>query len=126
MSNPETIMIDDTKYVRADSVEVGEPLIRPDGLSYCVVRGYKMGVVCGWVDYEEVNNEVVEIFEGRQMYRWDSAFVLADLATSGVRKASECKFSEPSVVQKGVDVCQVFLCTKKAAKSLQAVPNANR
>jgi len=125
MNEPKTIKIDDVKYVRADSIEEGaEP--REDGLSYCIVRGYRMGVVCGWVDFDAVDGPIVEICEGRQMYRWDSAFVLADLAQSGVRHSSKCKFSEPQKVQKVTDACQVFKCTKKAAKSLQEVPSANR
>lgn len=120
----ETISINGNDYVPVDSGK--QVATRPDGLTYCIVRGYRMGVVCGFVDYDNATREGFDIYEGRQMYRWDSAFVLADLAESGVRDPDNCKFSEPQNCQKAFDPYQVFRCTEKSHKTLVAVKNANR
>ena len=45
---PETIMIDEVKYVRADSVQNESHSV--DGMEYCIVRSREQGVMCGYVE----------------------------------------------------------------------------
>lgn len=125
MSKPKSIKIDDVTYVPEDSIPQG-PDELDSGKTYCIVRSRNAGVVCGYVDYDNTNSTTVEVHQGRQMWRWDSAFVLLDMAESGVRKESDCKFSEPQRKQKVFNACQLIECSANAAESLKAVKNANR
>ena len=124
MIKSESIKIDDIKYIREDSLKKGPDEL--DGKTYCIIRSKDAGVVCGYVDYDNTNSTTVEVYQGRQMWRWDSAFVLLDMAESGVRTESKCKFSEPQRKQKVFSACQLIECTEKAAVSMRAVKNANR
>ena len=124
MDERKTIKIDDIKFIREDSVKQGPDEL--DGKTYCIVRSKDAGVVCGYVDYDNTNSTTVEVYHGRQMWMWDSAFVLLDMAESGVRTESKCKFSEPQSRQKVFNACQLIECTQDAAASMREVKNANR
>lgn len=114
MSKPETIKIDDVEYVRKDSRS--EPL-QYEGWDYCIVRSLEQGVVCGYV--ESINGRTVKLHQARQMWKWDSSFVLQDIAEKGVRNPYNCKFSvamsQPMYM---LEACGVMTCTKIAAESL--------
>ena len=45
---PETIMIDEQKYVRADCVS--QPAEKFNGMDYCIVRTYSAGVFAGYLE----------------------------------------------------------------------------
>ena len=45
---PETITIDDVKYIRADSVVQSAPT--KDGMKYVIVRTYSAGVFAGYIE----------------------------------------------------------------------------
>lgn len=122
MTSPQTFKIYEVEYVRKDN-QGPEKL---DGLSYCIVRTRNAGVVCGYVDFDGTTTPCVVVHHARQMWRWHSAFVLADLAQSGINDESKCKFSEPQSRQKIIESCQIFECTSTAAKTLIAAPSANR
>lgn len=88
---------------------------------YAIVRGSDSGVVCGYA--EHVDKSVVRVYEARQMYEWDSTFVLIDLATTGVRTTGSCRFSIPSGGPILIlDACAIIQCTVKAADDLIGVP----
>ncbi len=91
--------------------------VTKEGLPYAIVRGGDSGVVCGFA--EHVEDRVVRVLDARQMYEWDSTFVLIDLATNGVRNAESCRFSVPNGAPTLVlDACAIIECTPKGAKSL--------
>jgi len=95
--------------------------LNSEGLPYVIVRGSDSGVVCGYA--EHVKDSVVRVYEARQMYEWDSTFVLIDLATIGVRNVKSCRFSVPSGGPVLVlDACAIIQCTKIAAENLCDVP----
>ena len=84
---------------------------------YAIVRCYRSGVLCGYA--EHLGGEMVKIHEARQMFRWNSSFVLVDLATNGINIESKNRFSVPSGRPVTVtDACAIIECTDKAAKSL--------
>jgi hypothetical protein len=119
MTNPKTIMIDDEKYVREADVKTSEPK-KLDGMDYCIVRSRNQGVVCGYV--ESFEGQTVKLHAARQMWRWDSTFVLQDIANNGPRNAGKCKFSEATEHPLYMlEACAIITCTEKAANALIAV-----
>lgn len=115
MSKPETMMIDDVKYVRADSVS-SEPK-KLDGMDYCIVRSKDQGVMCGYV--ESINGRTVKLHQARQIYRYDSTFVLPDVAEHGMRNVEKAQLSvamsQPAFM---LEACGVLTCTNIAASQL--------
>lgn len=120
MSNkPETMMIDDVKYIREDSVKLTEPDTL-DGLKYAVIRSRDQGVMAGYV--VSIEGRTVTLKKARQIWRYDSKFVLTDMAEYGVRDASKCKFScESSQDTIMLEACGVLYCTKTGANSIRQV-----
>ena len=118
MSKPETLMIDDVKYIREDAAQQ-----RPDeldGLKYAIVRSRNQGVMSGYV--LSVSGQVVTLKKARQIWRYDSRFVLTDMAEYGVRNVENCKFScEMSQDAIMLEACGVLYCTEKAGQSIRSV-----
>jgi hypothetical protein len=107
---------EDVDYVRSDTVQEPNPK-QLDGMDYCIIRSRDQGVICGYV--ESVNGRSVRVHQARQMYRWDSTFVLIDMANKGPRNAADCKFSEPSELPIDMlEACGVIRCTERAADGL--------
>jgi hypothetical protein len=114
--NPETIMIDDVLYVRADSVETKSAVV--DGLSYCVVRCHDAGVHSGFVK-ERKSREVV-LLKSRRLWRWWGK-TLSGLAIEGTTAPEKCKFADELAEITVLDACEVIPCTEIAMKSLRGV-----
>ena len=119
MNNPETIMIDDTKYVRADSVQqMAAP--STDGLRYCVVRTYSAGVHIGYVaDFGEKHPQSATLYNSRRLYSWDKACSLSQVAMDGVGDGSRIAMEVPEIAL--TDVIEVIPCSEKAAEFFKAV-----
>ena len=119
MTKPKTMMIDDVKYIRADSVSKSAK--KYNEMDYCIVRSRYQGVVCGYV--ESITGQTVKIHQARQMWRWDSTFVLQDIANNGPRHADKCQFSEATEQPMYMlEACGVITCTEKGADALIAMP----
>lgn len=116
---PNTITIDDVKYIRADSVEASAPKIK-DGMEYAIVRSRNQGVMCGYV--ESINGQTVKLHFARQIWRYDSTFVLVDIAEHGMRDKSKAMLStalsRPAIM---TEACGVLFCTEHAANQLISI-----
>lgn len=119
MSKPETITIDDVKYVRADAV-VEVPT--PEG-DYVIVRCRNAGVHAGYL--ESRKDGVLRLKNSRRLWRWWSKFTLSGLAIYGVleSKKSEVRFAcvLPKLDLTESDVCEVIYCTEEARKSIEGI-----
>ena len=121
MSKPKTMMIDDVKYIRADSIA---QVPQPEG-DYVIVRCRNAGVHAGYLESREKG--IVRLKNSRRLWRWWSKFSLSGLANCGVlaSKKSEVKFA--CVLAKidltESDVCEVLYCTEEARKSIQEIPD---
>ena len=114
MKEPKTIMIDEQKYVRADSIQsLAEPV---DGMRYCIARCHDAGVHAGFVK-EQVGKEVV-LLSTRRLWRWHGR-TLSGLALEGTDDAEQCKFAPEIPEIKVLDACEVIPCTDKAIKSIR-------
>lgn len=110
---PETMMIDDVKYVRAD-----KQMPELDG-EYVIVRCDRSGVFAGIITKEEGNTATVK--NARRLWYWSGAASLSQLALEGTKKPSDCKFPAPLPEVRLKDVIEVIPCTKEARKSIEAV-----
>lgn len=116
-----TITINDVEYIRKDSLASSAVDTSTDGLEYVIVRSRDQGVVIGYLlGYE---GRVVRLLKARQVYAYDSHFVLVDLAVKGPRNASKCKFSCESVGEfRMLEACGIIPCSEEGGKALRAVP----
>ena len=115
--NPETIMIDDQKYVREDYVS---PMAEKfNDMPYCIIRTYSAGVFAGYV--ESRNGQEAVIRKSRGLWYWDGACGLSQLAVDGTSAPINCKFTVEVDARELTQVIEIIPCTKKAQKSIQAV-----
>ena len=131
--NQNEIELNGEIYIKKSSVENMTPSIEEDeeNQPYCIFRGHECGVHAGYLVESQVfgSPNAFKVAKARRLWRWDSKFTLTELANNGVRKAENCKFSEPSKNDVLLlDVFEVLSCTKESAKWLQEVyaydPNA--
>lgn len=115
----ESITINNIEYVRKDSISQKDTNI--DGLDYVIVRSREQGVMSGYlVGYEGCT---VTLKKARQLWRYDSRFVLPDLAEFGPRDASKCKFSAPTTAGDTVifNACGIIPCTAIGGNGIRDV-----
>ena len=131
--NQNEIELNGEIYIKKSSVDNMTPSIEEDEENhpYCIFRGHECGVHAGYLVESQVfgSPNAFKVAKARRLWRWDSKFTLTELANNGVRKAENCKFSEPSKNDVLLlDVFEVLSCTKESAKWLQEVyaydPNA--
>lgn len=131
--NQNEIELNGEIYIKKSSVENMTLSIEEDEENhpYCIFRGHECGVHAGYLVESQVfgSPNAFKVAKARRLWKWDSKFTLTELANNGVRKAENCKFSEPSKNDVLLlDVFEVLCCTKESAKWLQEVyaydPNA--
>jgi hypothetical protein len=104
-------------YVRKDSVKESNPSEK-DGLKYAIVRSRNQGVMSGYV--KSINGQAVTLVLSRQLFKWNSLFILSELAEYGINKADGCKFStELSNDTIMLEACGILYCTEKACESIR-------
>ena len=112
------VIINGTEYVPADSI--CSPL-NIDDMDYCIIRSREQGVMCGFV--ESIAGRAVTLHKARQIWRYDSTFVLPDIAEHGMRDPQKAQLSvamsQPMIM---LEACGVLTCTKKAAEQLINIP----
>ena len=118
MNNPETITIDDQKYIRADSVIIEASKV--DGLQYCVIRSYGAGVFCGYVKEKkaEQNGINVDLVNSRRIYYWSGACSLSQLAVEGLKDIDNSKIAMVVPIQTVANVIEIIPMSKKAANQI--------
>ena len=120
MSKPETMMIDDVKYVREDAVKKIEPA-NNEGREYCIVRTYSAGVFAGWFDRSTSGREGT-VYRARRIYYWAGAASLSQLANDGTKSPNKCKFPAAVAEVDLKEIIEVLPCTTDAMKSIEGVP----
>lgn len=89
-----------------------------------IVRTERAGVFFGQITKQENTpaGVLATIKDCRRIWFWDGAASLSELAVSGTKAPSKCKFP-PAV--KSMTVCgviEIIPCTKEAVKSIEGVP----
>ncbi len=117
MSKPETITIDDVKYIRTDSVS--SAALMKDGMKYIICRTYSAGVFAGYL--ESRNGQEVVLRNARRLWYWEGAASLSQAAMTGFSKPDTCKF--PCVVDRVelLNAIELLDCTRVAQDSIASV-----
>lgn len=84
-----------------------------------IVRCDRAGVFYG--EIVSRNGQEVEMKDVRNIWYWDGAATVMQLAAEGVSKPKTCKFSVPVESLVLLGVIQIIPCTDKAVESLDAV-----
>ena len=122
MSKPETMMIDDVKYVRADKLE-NKQAEKIDGLERVIVRSYGAGVFVGYLKEKqaEKNGVNVTLLKSKRIYYWSGACSLTQLAIDGTNDGGNCKITDPIESQFIANVIEILPLTEKAGKIIDEV-----
>ena len=84
-----------------------------------IVRCDRAGVFYG--EIVSRNGQEVEMKDVRNIWYWDGAATVMQLAAEGVSKPNTCKFSVPVESVVLLEAIQIIPCTDKAVESLDAV-----
>lgn len=80
----------------------------------CIVRSYDAGVYFGTVT--EVDGETVRIENVRNIWSWQGASCLSQIANDGIRNGRVSPVVRSMVLNR---CCQIIPCTDKAVKNLE-------
>jgi hypothetical protein len=86
MSKPETMMIDNVRYIREDSVKE-TPKLNTD--NYVIIRSRDSGVHAGYLKSRDGSEVVLE--SARRIWYWKGAASLSELAMRGSADPSQCR-----------------------------------
>lgn len=117
MSKPDSITIDDVKYIRADSVI--DSATKYNDMPYCIVRTQSAGVFAGYIKAR--NNQEVTMVKARRLWYWEGAASLSQMAMEGTSKPNSCKFPQEVTEILLLQVIEILHCTKQAQKSIESV-----
>ena len=84
-----------------------------------LVRGIQSGVYFGTL--VERKGQEVEMKDVRNIWRWEGANTLLDLAENGVARPNSCKFSNKVDSLVLTDVCEIVPCSDKAIANIEGV-----
>ena len=85
-----------------------------------IVRADRAGVFFG--EIKERNGSEVVMTNVRRLWYWDGAASLSQLATEGVSKPQNCKFTVTVTKMTILGVIEIISCTEQAVKSINSVP----
>ena len=119
----DTMTINGEEWVKKSTIPQGEERemsVNLDGLKYCIVRTYSAGVYAGFI--KERNGKEAVMLKARNLWYWNGAASLMELAMHGVAKPENCKF--PCAVEELelTEVIAVIPATEKARESIEGVP----
>ena len=85
-----------------------------------IIRCSHSGVFYGEIAKRE--GQEVTIRNARQLWYWDGAASLMQLANEGVKKPQNCKFTVTVAEIVVTDAIEILPCSDSAINSIQAVP----
>lgn len=85
-----------------------------------IIRCDRSGVFYG--EIEKRDGMEVTIRNARQLWYWDGANSLMQLANEGVKKPNNCKFTVTVADLVVMDAIEVLPCTAVAVANIEAVP----
>lgn len=84
-----------------------------------IIRADRAGVFFG--EIKERNGQEVVINNCRRLWYWEGAASLSQLATEGVSRPDNCKFTVTVDEMTVLDVIEIIPCTKRAVESINSV-----
>lgn len=89
-----------------------------------IVRGNRSGVFFGTLAGKEGSE--VKLEKCRRLWYWDGAASISQLAADGTARPDNCKFTVTVDNIIILDAIEIILCTDKAIKSIEGVPEWKR
>lgn len=86
-----------------------------------ILRSPDAGVFYGEMPQEIDSTRIVKIVNARQIWSWEGAATLLQLAKTGTTKPNKCKFT---VTVDEITICnvsEIIPCTKEAMESIDSV-----
>ena len=84
-----------------------------------IIRAKDAGVFYGTLTRKEGTE--VDLANCRRIWYWDGAATLSQLATEGVSKPKNCKFSVVVESITILNICEIIPCTEKAQNNIESV-----
>lgn len=84
-----------------------------------IVRCSRAGVFYG--EIASRNGQEVEMVNVRQIWCWDGAAALMQLASEGTKRPNNCKFTVEVESLVVLEAIEIIPCTEKAIKSIESV-----
>ena len=86
-----------------------------------ILRSPEAGVFYGEMEKDIDKTRIVKIKNARQIWYWDGAASLLQLAKYGTSKPNNCKITVMVDEITICNVCEVIPCTEEAIKSIDSV-----
>ena len=87
---------------------------------YVIVRGDRSGVFAGELVRQE--GQEVELKNVRRLWRWYGATECLQIATEGVKRPRDCRFTMTADTIRILDAIEVIPTTAEAKANIKAVP----
>lgn len=113
------VTINDTVYIRKDSIIATKPAESLDGMEYVIVRTYSAGVFAGYLASQKGKQIIIK--RARRLWYWAGAASLSQLAVDGSSKPSDCKFPCEVAEITVTEAIEILHVTQKAKDSLAEV-----
>lgn len=118
--NSDSVFIGGIEYVPkgAESKTVSK-----DGLGYVLVRSYGAGVHIGYLKEKSYQpaGTVVTLLESRNIYYWDGAAGISQIAENGVSKPENCKITIPVSEREIANVIEIIPIKESAKVILDTI-----
>lgn len=86
---------------------------------YFIVRCSRAGVFFGQI--KERRGDEVDLENVRKIWYWSGAAAVEQLATDGVKRPRECKFTVEVPRMTVLEAIQIIPCTEAAAENIRSV-----
>ena len=88
--------------------------------NYVIVRGDRSGVFAGTL--ESQNGREVVLRNVRRLWRWEGATECLQIATEGVKRPKDCRFTVTADSITLLDAIEIIPTTAEAEANIKAVP----
>ena len=114
---PETMIIDDVRYIREDSIS--QEVVNTDGLKAVLIRTDSAGVHFGYL--KDRTGKEGTLINTRRIYYWRGACSLSQVANDGV-DVSNSKISVLVPENTFTEIIEIIPLSNKAFKNLMEAP----
>jgi hypothetical protein len=113
------LVIEGITYVPKGTEEINPFAKQLEGLDYCIIRGDKSGVFIGYVKSRK--DKEIELLNSRNIFYWDGAAGISQLAEFGTSKPENCKLTV--IVKRRIilDAIQIDFVTEKSKLILDSI-----
>jgi len=113
-----SITINGVEYVEKTANVDTQLAKKTDGMDYVIVRGDRSGAFAGYL--KKKDGKEVTLVNCRRLFYWNGAASLSQLATEGVTKPKDCKFTVPANIII-MDAIEILSVTEVAKKIIEGV-----